>query len=123
MTFATALHSTLAAGTALVLVVTAIEGGVRAAKKRAPGAAANTLGGLVLVMAALTAAGGLAIFALGARPKEWLHFLYAVLIFAIVPIIDRFAVEGTPRAHGIARAAGAALGLVLYWRLFVTGPA
>lgn len=119
--FAHDLHVALASVTMVGFTATAVEGGVRAVHGTAAGRIARAaLNGSILVVG-MTAAAGLAMLARGERPHEWLHVLYALLVFAMVPAVDSVALPAGPRAQGWARFAGAVLALVVAARLFATG--
>jgi len=85
------------------------------------GAAAARLDGLVLLLVAVTAAGGLGLLAGGARPHELLHFVYAVVAIAALPISTSVSARWEPRRRGIATVIGALVGLAVIVRLFGTG--
>jgi hypothetical protein len=86
--FAHDLHAALAAVAAIAIVAATVEGVVRA---RPPGAVAERTRAAALLAVAMTAAGGLALLAGGHRPAEWLHVVYAVLAFGLVPVADNAA--------------------------------
>jgi hypothetical protein len=73
---------------------------------------------LVLVVAA---AGGLGLLAGGARPRELLHFVYAVIAIGAVPVADSLTRQADPRPRAIATLIGALVSLVVILRLFGTG--
>jgi hypothetical protein len=73
----------------------------------------------------LTATGGavgvgLLLLAAGQRPKESLHFLYAAVALAAVPIAARFAAR-EPRRGGLYHAAAGLVLLGVLYRLTTTG--
>jgi hypothetical protein len=64
---------------------------------------------------------GAVVFISGARPTEWLHFVYGVAILAVIPLATTFASEAPPRARsGVLAVAGVVI-LLLAWRLLSTG--
>ncbi len=120
--FARDLHIALAAVTAVVVLAAAVEAAVRAVRGRPAGRTANRIGAAVLLMVAMTAAGGLALLAGGHRPGEWLHLVYAVLAFGLVPIADNAATAlRSDRGKALARLGGGLVALVVIARLLVTG--
>jgi hypothetical protein len=76
---------------------------------------------VALVLVGMTAAAGLALLVRGERPREWLHVLYALLAFGMVPAVDSVALRAGARAQGWARFAGAVVALAVAARLFATG--
>jgi hypothetical protein len=76
---------------------------------------------VLLLVVAVTAAGGLGLLVGGARPRESLHFIYAVVLGAAIPIASSLARGRSPRVQGIATVLGAAVALVVIARLFGTG--
>lgn len=67
------------------------------------------------------AASGLFLFAIGARPAEGIHLLYAVVAIAVVPLTRSFIGRAKGRAGAaLLLAAFIALGGIEY-RLFTTG--
>lgn len=88
---------------------------------RAPGAVSAWVSRLVLLSLALTLAGGLGLLAGGARPREPLHFVYAILGLGAVPIAQSLTHTTSTRWQAAATAGGAIVGLVLVSRLFQTG--
>ncbi|HEY8922097.1 MAG TPA: hypothetical protein VIN32_05645 [Candidatus Limnocylindria bacterium] len=85
------------------------------------GPAAARLDGLVLLLVAVTAAGGLGLLVGGARPRELLHFVYAVVALAALPISTSVSARWEPRRRGMATVIGALVGLAVIVRLFGTG--
>ncbi len=119
--FAHDLHVALAALTLVAMIGVAVEGGVRALR----GGPATRMGqaglSIALVLVGMTAAAGLAMLARGERPQEWLHVLYALLAFGLVPAIDSVALRAGARAQGLARLAGGLVAIAVVARLFATG--
>jgi hypothetical protein len=66
-------------------------------------------------------AGGLGLLVGGARPRELLHFVYAVVVLSALPIAGVLSKEASPRARGLANVVGALVALVVVARLFGTG--
>jgi hypothetical protein len=119
--FAHDLHLTLAFASMAAMAVIAAEGAVRLVRARPPGRVAAVGSGTVVVLLGMTAAGGLALLLGGQRPKEWLHLVYALLAFALVPLADSLAAQATPRRRAVARLLGALVALAVLARLFATG--
>jgi len=95
---------------------------VRTILGRPPGKAAARTRAAVLLMVGLTASSGLALVVTGSRPQEWLHALYAVLAFGLVPVADNASVAfGSDRGKGLVRVGGGLVALVVIARLFQTG--
>ena len=69
----------------------------------------------------MAAAGGLALLVGGRRPTEWLHLLYALLAFGLVPLADNLTTQASPRRQALARLLGALVAAVLILRRFATG--
>jgi crotonobetainyl-CoA:carnitine CoA-transferase CaiB-like acyl-CoA transferase len=119
--FAHDLHVALAWGTAAALAAIAVEAGVRTVRRGGPGRLAEAGLALTLVLIGMTSAAGLAMLVRGERPNEWLHFVYAILAFGLVPVADSLAAHGPHRAKSLARLGGALVALGVIIRLFATG--
>lgn len=120
--FAYDLHAVLAALTVVAVVAATVEGVVRAVRRRPPGVAAERTRAAVLLAVAITAAGGLALLVGGDRPSEWLHVVYTVLAFGLVPIADNAATAlRSERGKGLVRLGGGLVALVVIARLLATG--
>ena len=116
-----ALHLFLAWASAAVVALAGLEAGFRLARNQKPGTLSARLAESLLLILAVTAASGLGMFVVGARPHEILHLLYAALAFAAIPVTDMFAGRLSPRARALARIVAALIALVLIVRLFMTG--
>lgn len=103
------------------MVVAGLEAAVRAARGSAPGLAASRLDSLVLLLLGLTIAAGLGLLLGGARPKELLHFVYAVVAIGAMPIAASFTGSWQPRGRAVATLVAALVALVVIVRLFATG--
>jgi hypothetical protein len=75
----------------------------------------------VLLLVAVTAAGGLGLLAGGGHPGELLHYLYAVVALSALPIATSMSTRWGPRARGVATVLGALLALAAILRLSATG--
>lgn len=98
-----------------------LEAAWRALRGSPASTAAARLDGLVLLVVAVTAAGGLGLLLGGARPQELLHFVYAVVALAALPISTSLSKRWEPRRRGIATLLGALVALAVIARLFATG--
>jgi hypothetical protein len=119
--FAHDLHLLLALASLAVMVLVAGEGAVRLVRAQPPGRLAAVGSGAVTVLLGMAAAGGLALLLGGHRPTEWLHLLYALLAFGLVPLADSLVAQATPRRRALARLLGALVVAVVILRLFATG--
>jgi hypothetical protein len=119
--FAHDLHLLLALTSLAVMVLVAGEGAVRLVAARPPGRLATVGSGAVTILVGMTAAGGLALLLAGRRPTEWLHLIYALLAFGLVPLADSLVAQASPRRRALARLLGALIAAVVILRLFATG--
>lgn len=88
---------------------------------RAGGPGFERLQAVVVSVLVVGAASGLVLLAVGARPTEGLHLLYAILAIALIPLARSFLGRANARAAGaLLFAAFVVLGGVAY-RLFTTG--
>jgi hypothetical protein len=115
------LHVTLALASLAVIFVVAGEGAVRLVSARPPAKAASVGLGAAVILLGMTAAGGLALLVGGHRPKEFLHLVYALLAFGLVPLADSLAAQASPRRRALARLGGALVAAGVIARLFATG--
>jgi hypothetical protein len=105
----------------VVLVLVGIEAAWRLRGGSAAGPAASRLDGSLLLVLVATAAGGLGLLVGGARPREMLHFVYAVLAIGVVPVATSVSARWGPRRRAMVTLLGALVGLVVILRLFATG--
>ena len=82
---------------------------------------AGRLEAVLLIAVGATIAGGLGLLVGGGRPREALHFVYAVIAFAVLPVANSIARRSGPRAQAGVALAAAAVILVVILRLFETG--
>jgi hypothetical protein len=82
---------------------------------------AGRLEALLVLVLAVTIAGGLGLLMGGGRPRELLHFVYAVVALGVLPLVDSLSRRAGPRARGIATFAAALIALAVVVRLFQTG--
>lgn len=104
-----------------MIVLVGVEAGWRAWRRSPPGDIADRLEMILLVALVIAIAGGLGLLAGGGRPKELLHFVYAVVVLSALPIADRLSKEASPRSRGLVGVGGALVALVVVARLFGTG--
>ena len=115
------LHRWLAYASAVAIALAGAAGGWAALRGVQPGPAAGMLRVAVLLLVVVTLAGGLGLLFGGGRPRETLHFVYAVLALAALPAADSLTRGASPRVRGIATLAGGLVGLVVIARLVGTG--
>jgi hypothetical protein len=104
----------------MVLLVGA-ESAWRAWRAQPRGRVGEWLAGVLLIVVGVTIAGGLGMLVGGGRPREPLHFVYAILAFGAVPVASSIARRAPPRREALATLIGAVVALVLIARLFQTG--
>jgi hypothetical protein len=95
-----------------------------AAQARGPGAVPtwqDRLRTAFVLVIVITAAGGLGLYLGGARPRDGLHFVYAVVALLVLPAGDWVAARRGPRTAAVAALVTALVALVVIWRLFQTG--
>jgi hypothetical protein len=102
-------------------VFVGLEAGVRAVRRIPPGPSAALLERLLTLAVVVTSAGGLGLLVGGARPRELLHFVYAVVAIGAVPVAGSLSRRASPRRRGFATLAGALIAFVVILRLFGTG--
>lgn len=73
--------------------------------------------GVLVAEAAL----GLALGVRGAAPDEWIHWLYGVVVVAVLLVPGAVAPELPARARSGALALGAAIAAAVTWRLWGSG--
>lgn len=117
----TDVHHWLAYASAVPVLFVGIEGATRAWRQTPPGALASRLGRLVQLLLGVTIAGGLGLLVGGARPRELLHLVYAVLVFGALPVANALSGRFGPRGRGAATVLGAAIALAVIARLIATG--
>ena len=104
-----------------MIVVAGAEAGWRAWRRVPPSDLTDRLQALLLVLIGVTIAGGLGLLVGGSRPRETLHFVYAILAFAALPVAATLARGASPRTRGVVSLIGALVALVVVARLFGTG--
>jgi hypothetical protein len=119
--FARDLHVSLAVATVAAVAVAAIEAAFRVVTGRPPGRFSAAVSAIILVVVGMTVAGGLAILTGGEHPREFLHFVYSVLAFVLIPVGDSLTTAADARRRAVARLLAALVALVVIARLFATG--
>jgi hypothetical protein len=117
----TQLHTWLAFASVLLIGLAGVEAGWRALRRSPPNDLTDRLQSLLLVLLAVTIAGGLGLLVAGGRPKEALHFVYAIVVLGALPIAAGLSRRASPRAQGIVSLVGALVALIVVARLFGTG--
>lgn len=116
------LHVLLAIVTTLSVLAATVEGAFRFVRKTPAGETAWRTLVAVLISAGVTALAGVTLLISGEHPKEWLHLLYAVLAFGLIPFADNASISlQNNRTRGLYRLMGGLVCLVILSRLFVTG--
>lgn len=90
-------------------------------RRSPPGGLITQLERLLTLVLVVTVAGGLGLLAGGARPREVLHFVYAVIAVGAVPVAGSLSTPGSPRRNATATLVGSVVALVVILRLFGTG--
>jgi hypothetical protein len=115
------LHRWLAIASVLAVVLVGLEAAWRAGRGSPRGRAAERLEQLVVIALFVTVAGGLGLLVGGARPREILHFVYAIVALGALAVADSISRRAGPRVRGIASLLGALVALAIITRLFQTG--
>jgi hypothetical protein len=116
------LHIAVAILTTLSVVGATAEGAFRMVTNKPAGNGAWRTLVAVLISAGVTMVAGVALLISGEHPKEWLHYLYAVLAFGLIPFADNASISiSNNRKRGLYRVAGGVVCLIVLTRLFVTG--
>lgn len=76
---------------------------------------------MLLLTLIVTSAGGLGMLVGGGRPREPLHFVYAVVALAMMPFATSLSRHSAPRRQGVATFLGSLVALIVILRLFGTG--
>lgn len=115
------LHLALALASAGMAAGVGLEAALRGWRNVPPGRLAAWLQRLTVMLLGITSAGGLGLLAGGAAPREGLHFVYALVAIAIVPVGGSLFARVPARARAIAAAFSAVVVLGVILRLFQTG--
>ena len=104
-----------------MVVLVGLEAGWRAWRRSPPGGVADRLQGLLLLVLVVTIAGGLGLLIGGARPRELLHFVYAIVALGALPVAGSLSRNWGSSQRGVASLAAAIVALTVIVRLFETG--
>ena len=102
-------------------MVVGLEAGWRIRSHSPACALASRLQGLLLLVTAVTAAGGLGLLAGGARPRELLHLVYAAVAITALPVSTSISTHWGPGRRGLVTILGVLVTLISIQRLFATG--
>lgn len=114
------VHGFLADVAAAVVAVAVLWCAILALLARPAGRWFDRLQRVVILSIAVTAAVGVIVFALGARPDDGLHLLYGGVAIIILPVARSFR-SGASRRDALLMLAGFALLGGVVFRLFTTG--
>jgi hypothetical protein len=89
--------------------------------RRPPGDLTERIEQICLIAIVVTGAGGLGLLVGGDRPREVLHFVYAIVALGALPLASSLARRMSPRRRGFTSLIGAVVALVVVARLFGTG--
>jgi len=99
----------------------AIEAAWRWLRRLAPSPLTERLEQILLIALVVSSAGGLGVLVGGGQPHQQLHYLYAAIALAVIPIAS-FGTRGrTPRLRAGVSAVAAIVALIVIARLFQTG--
>jgi hypothetical protein len=105
----------------VAVVLVGIEAAIRVVRRRPPDDLTERIEQVCLIAVVVTGAGGVGLLAGGGRPREVLHFVYAILAFGALPVADSISRRMSPRRQGFTSLVGAVVALVVVVRLFGTG--
>lgn len=116
----TGLHSAAWPLLGVALLGLAAVSAAAAIRNRAPGAL-DLVRRAVLVVLVAQAAIGLALAVRGTGPDELLHWIYGVVVVAVLLLPGAMPDDGAPAMRSWALAAGSVVGAILVWRLWASG--
>jgi hypothetical protein len=105
----------------LVVVLVGLEALVRIVRRTPPSDVTERLEQVYLIALVVTGAGGLGLLLGGARPREFLHFVYAIVALGALVVADSISRRATPRTRATATLIGAFVALAVIARLSQTG--
>jgi hypothetical protein len=103
------------------VVLVGLEAAWRALRATPAGRTAERLQRIVILALVVTIAGGLGLLVGGGRPREFLHFVYAIVALGALAVADSMTRQAGPRMRGLASLIGALVTLAVITRLFQTG--
>ncbi len=115
------MHYWLAVVSVAAAVSLAVEAGWRAIRRRPAGRLADWFATLLLLALLIASAGGLGVALGGGAPAEPLHYLYAAIGIAIVPIGVVAVRRRSPRWAALGMVVAGLIAVVVIARLFQTG--
>jgi hypothetical protein len=101
--------------------VLGVESAWRAIANRPGAALSQRLETILLILLVITSAGGVGLVVGGSGPHEPLHYLYAALALAGLPIANSLSRNAGPRRQAIVTFVAALIVVVVILRLFQTG--
>jgi hypothetical protein len=105
----------------LAVVLVGLEAALRTWRRSPPGPRAERLEQVFILALIITVAGGLGLLFGGARPRETLHYVYAIVALGALVVAESIARQASPRRRAIASLIGALVALAVIARLFQTG--
>jgi hypothetical protein len=105
----------------LAVVLVGLEAAWRVWRRSPPGPRAERLEQVFILALVVTMAGGLGLLVGGGRPREILHYVYAIVALGALVVADSIARQASPRRRAIASLIGALVALAVIARLFQTG--
>lgn len=98
-----------------------LEAAWRAWRGAPRGLPAERLEQLFIIALVVTVAGGLGLLVGGGRPREILHFVYAIVALGALAVAASISRRASPRQQALASLVGAFVALAVIARLFQTG--
>ena len=105
----------------LAVAIVGLEAAWRVWRRSPPGPRAERLEQVFLLVLVVTTAGGLGLLVGGGRPREILHYVYAIVALGALVVADSIARQAGPRRRAVASLIGALVALAVIARLFQTG--
>jgi hypothetical protein len=105
----------------LAVVLVGLEAIVRFVRRTPPSDVTERLEQVYLIALVVSAAGGLGLLLGGARPREILHFVYAIVALGALVVADSISRRATPRTRATASLIGTFVAMAVIARLYQTG--
>jgi hypothetical protein len=105
----------------VAILLVGIEAAVRTVGRTPPGDLTERIEQIYLIAIVVTGAGGLGLLVGGGRPREILHFVYAIVALGVMPVAGSLSRRMSPRRQAFTSLVGAVVALVVVARLFGTG--